>query len=142
MSVQQALWGSLSVVYDLGFGLFHLTFWRWLDWPQSLKNSGKLNQGVTQTLNVMLVYVLCAYGASLALVAEPGQALLALSGGGFWLLRTIVQPILFPRTRLSWRMTALLAIGAILHVATYLTSIEVGCRAQPFEGSHAQASAT
>ncbi|MCT7325033.1 hypothetical protein [Ralstonia mojiangensis] len=127
---------SLSVIYDLGFALFHLTFWRWLKWPQSLKNSGKLNQSVTQTLNVMLSYVLFVYGASLGLVTEQIQGLLALSGGGFWLLRTIAQPTLFARTRLSWIMAAVFALGASLHIVAYLASMEASLNTQSSETSH------
>jgi len=134
--VHQTLSISFSVIYDLGFALFHLTFWRWLKWPQSLKNSGRLNQSITQTLNVMLSYVLFVYGASLGLVTAQTQGPLALAGGGFWVLRAIAQPTLFARTRLSWIMAAVFALGAGLHVATYLTAVEVGIKMLPFGGSH------
>lgn len=134
--MHQTLSTSLSVIYDLGFALFHLTFWRWLRWPQSLKNSGGLNQSITQTLNVMLSYVLFVYGMSLGLVTAQTQGPLALSGGGFWLLRAIAQPTLFARTRLSWIMAAVFALGAGLHVVTYLTAMEVGIEMLPFSGSH------
>lgn len=136
MSVLQTLSTSFSVIYDLGFALFHLTFWRWLKWPQSLKGSGRLNQSVTQTLNVMLSYVLFVYGASLGFVTEQNQGLLALSGGGFWLLRMIAQPTLFARTRLSWFMAAVFALGASLHVVTYLASTEATVYTQLSENSH------
>lgn len=135
-SVHQTLSTSLSVIYDLGFALFHLTFWRWLKWPQSLRNSGRLNQSITQTLNVMLSYVLVVYGVSLGLVAAQIQGPLALSGSGFWLLRAIAQPILFARTRLSWIMVAVFAVGASLHVATYLTSMAMGTRMLSSGNSH------
>lgn len=123
--MHQTLSTSLSVIYDLGFALFHLTFWRWLKWPQSLRNSGRLNQSITQTLNVMLSYVFVVYAVSLGLATAQTLGPLALSGSGFWLLRTIAQPTLFVRTRLSWIMVAVFALGASLHVTTYLTSIEM-----------------
>lgn len=110
---------SLSAVYDLGFALFHLTFWRWFRWPQSLEKSGRLNQGITQTLNVMLSYVFVACAVSLVSAAVQIQRPLALAGSGFWLLRAVVQPVLFARTRLSWIMVAMFALGAGLHAALY-----------------------
>ncbi|WP_322082227.1 hypothetical protein [Burkholderia sp. BCC1972] len=110
---------SLSAVYDLGFALFHLTFWRRFRWPQSLEKSGRLNQGITQTLNVMLSYVFVVYAVSLVSAAVQIQRPLALAGSGFWLLRAVVQPVLFARTRLSWIMVAVFALGAGLHAALY-----------------------
>ncbi|MFC4762882.1 hypothetical protein [Dyella koreensis] len=111
---------TLCVAFDLGFALFHLAFWRWLKWPQSLKGSGTLNQSITQTLNLMLSYVLVVYGVSLCASTHNVQSLLALSGAGFWLLRSMAQPALFLRTRLSWAMTVLFAVGAILHGAAWV----------------------
>jgi len=116
-------------MYDLGFASFHLTFWRWFKWPQSLEKSGRLNQGITQTLNVMLSYVLVVYAVSLGLAAAPIQGALSLAGGGFWLLRAVVQPALFARTRLSWVMMAVFALGASLHAFTYVDSTKVGVEA-------------
>lgn len=58
----------------------------------------------------MLSYVFFVYGASLAFSAEPVQRVLVLPGGGFWLLRTIAQPILFRRTRMSWLMAGVCSL--------------------------------
>lgn len=108
----------LSAMYDLGFALFHLTFWRWLGWPRSLEGSGRLNQSITQTLNLMLSYVFFVYAVAIGLASAPAR--LALAGCGFWLLRALAQPVLFARTRLSWIMTAVFVVGAALHAAVYL----------------------
>lgn len=124
--VHQTLSTSLSAMYDLGFAMFHLTFWRWFKWPWSLEKSGRLNQGITQTLNVMLSYVFVVYAASLGLAAAPIRGPLALAGSGFWLLRAIAQPVLFARTRLSWVMVAVFALGAGLHAIAYVDSMKVG----------------
>ncbi|MCA3777473.1 MULTISPECIES: hypothetical protein [Burkholderia] len=124
--VHHTLSTSLSALYDLGFALFHLTFWRWFKWPQSLERSGRLNQGITQTLNVMLSYVFVVYAASLALAAIQSQGPLALAGSGFWLLRAIAQPVLFARTRSSWILVAVFALGAGLHAISYVDSTKAG----------------
>lgn len=115
----------LSAMYDLGFALFHLTFWRWFKWPRSLERSGRLNQGITQTLNVMLSYVFVVYAVSLVLAATQTRGPLALAGSGFWLLRAIAQPVLFARTRLSWILAAVFALGAGLHAIAYVAATKV-----------------
>ncbi|RQS56358.1 hypothetical protein DID96_37220 [Burkholderia sp. Bp8963] len=124
--VHHTLSTLLSAIYDLGFALFHLTFWRWFKWPQSLEKSGRLNQGITQTLNVMLSYVFVVYAASLVLAATQTRGPLALAGSGFWLLRAIAQPVLFARTRLSWILVAVFALGAGLHAITYVDATKMG----------------
>ena len=40
----------LASLFDIGFGLFHLAFWRLFGWPATLVGSGKINAAVTQTL--------------------------------------------------------------------------------------------
>jgi len=74
----------------------------------------------------MLSYVLFVYGVSLGLVAAQILGPLALAGSGFWLLRTVAQPVLFAGTLSSWIMVAVFALGTGLHVATYLTAMEAG----------------
>lgn len=121
--MQHGLPALLSILYDLGFAVFHLTFWHWLKWPRSLQNSGQLNQSITQTLNLMLTYVFLAYGVALGLATAPTRGPLALAGAGFWLLRTLAQPALFARTRVSWVMTAVFAVGTGLHAAMCFDSM-------------------
>ncbi|MDR0244894.1 MAG: hypothetical protein LBJ65_25135 [Burkholderia sp.] len=123
--VHHTLSTLLSAMYDLGFALFHLTFWRWFKWPRSLERSGRLNQGITQTLNVMLSYVFVVYAVSLVLAATQTRGPLALAGSGFWLLRAIAQPVLFARTRLSWILAAVFALGAGLHAIAYVAATKV-----------------
>ncbi|KVL08008.1 hypothetical protein [Burkholderia sp. MSMB1826] len=119
----------LSTMYDLGFALFHVTFWRWFNWPRSLEKSGRLNRGITQTLNVMLSYVFIVYAVSLFLAETRTRGPLALAGTGFWLLRAIAQPVLFAGTRLSWVFVAVFVLGAGLHAVTYVDSAKVGVEA-------------
>jgi hypothetical protein len=110
---------GLAGVFDFGFALFHFLFWVLFRWPVSLKPSGAVNAAITQTLNVMLSYCLLVYGVWLiwasinALSLHPG---LLLAGGGFWVLRAALQPILFPiGSGLSVALTGVFAAGAALH---------------------------
>ncbi len=112
----------LASLFDIGFGLFHLAFWRLFGWPATLVGSGKINAAVTQTLNAMLTY--CFFAYALALIwstTEEHSPLLAWAGAGFWLLRAALQPLLFSaRHRLSVAMTILFLAGAALHTAAGL----------------------
>jgi hypothetical protein len=85
-----------------------------------LASSGELNGAVTQTLNVMLIYCLVAYGGALLWVSVRGrlwtEPLLA-AGGGFWLLRANLQPMLFEtRSKVAVAITIIFMIGAALHL--------------------------
>lgn len=109
-----------SAIYDFGFVLFHLLFWRLFGWPVSLAPSGTVNAAITQTLNLMLSYCLVTYGVALLWVGSV-DGILALAGSGFWLLRAVAQPILFSlRPPFSIALTALFVCGALLHAAVAL----------------------
>jgi len=61
----------------------------------------------------MLAYVFFIYG--LALIASPSFLRLC-AGVGFWVLRLVVQPLLFgARPRLSQAFMVLFAAGATIH---------------------------
>jgi hypothetical protein len=84
-------------LYNLGFAVFHLMLGRLFAWPSSLVNSGNLNCAITQTLNVVLIYSFVVYGGALLWLSARGPSISTIlaAGGGFWLLRAIVQPVLF-----------------------------------------------
>ena len=120
---ETAPWLILAcALFNLGFGVFHLLFWRLLGWPASLAPAGGLNRAVTQTLNLMLCY--CFFAVALALVLAGDGAVgrgLALFGAGFWLLRAVLQPVFFPmRRRYSAVLLAVFVAGVALHGAAGL----------------------
>jgi hypothetical protein len=110
---------GLAGVFDLGFAVFHMSFWVLFQWPASLGPSGAMNAAITQTLNVVLSYCFVIYGGWLiwaGIVALPPHPASLLAGGGFWLLRTALQPMLFPmRSGISLALTGAFAVGAALH---------------------------
>ncbi len=109
---------------DLAFALFHLAFWRLFDWPGRLAPAGRLNAAITQTLNAMLAFVFCAYGAALiwqSLNTGAGSWLLPLAGALFWLLRLALQFVWFDlRPFASRAITAIFALAAVLHAVAAL----------------------
>lgn len=112
------LW--LVIAYDVGFALFHVLFWRLFAWPTSLMPSGQVNGAITQTLNVMLIYVFSAYSTALAMLPAGAERTVALwLGAGFWLLRTAAQPAIFgARGKVNTLLSVLFAVGAGIHLLT------------------------
>jgi hypothetical protein len=106
-------------VIDLGFAVFHMLFWRLFGWPQQLNGSGPVNAAITQTMNVMLIYLFAAYGLGLiyfALHPSSFAAAFAAAGAGALVLRTILQAVYFPmRDRRSLVITPVFVIAALLH---------------------------
>lgn len=110
------LWASGA--YNIGFAVFHLCFWMLFHWDASLRSSGPLNAAITQTLNIVLTYCFVVYGGALiwaGVVSTPVSPLVLIAGAGFWLLRAILQPILFPM-RMSVGITAVFAVGVVVHI--------------------------
>jgi hypothetical protein len=109
----------LAGLADIAFAVFHLMFWRLFGWPDSLWSSGSLNAVITQTLNIVLIYVFVAYGLALiwtGVSATGVPMLLALAGAGFWALRLALQIMLFPDRGGKYAVaTAAFAIAALLH---------------------------
>jgi hypothetical protein len=116
-TLQQTLW-ILAGVFDRAFAGFHAAFWRLFDWPRRLAPSGAINAAITQTLNLVLIFVFLVYGVVLiaASRAQEASVLLSAAGAGFWALRTCLQPLLFPRRHpASIAITFVFALGAALH---------------------------
>ncbi len=108
----------LAASYDVSVDLFHLMFWRLFGWPSRLQPAGRLNAAITQTLNIMLTYVLFAYAAALTwgTLEARAQVTLLWTGAGFWVLRASLQPVLFPlRPGLNAGVSAIWMVGAGLH---------------------------
>ena len=113
-------------LFDLGFALFHLAFWRLWAWPATLKPSGDLNAAITQTLNIVLLYLFAATG--LLLIAAPEAVETSVAGRaflgiwtGFWLLRAALQPLLFGLDhKMSRAIFALFLLGGVLHAVPLL----------------------
>lgn len=90
----------LAGVFDLGFAIFHLRFWKIFRWREELSKVSFANRGIMQVLNLCLTYVFLAMSAACLLVPADllstrlGQALLG-SFAIFWGLRAIYQPVYF-----------------------------------------------
>ena len=125
MTRDPAPWILAAGVFNGVLAAFHISFWRLFNWPRSLSDSGNVNRGVTQILNLAITYlfVLCAlmcflYPAELAMTALGRFWLVAMSG--FWLARALIQPPFFGlRHVLSLTLFGVFILGAVIHGAVW-----------------------
>ena len=110
---------------DLAFAVFHILFWRLFFWTNTLAASGRINAAITQTLNLVLIYVFVAYGAALIwVVSDAGKStsILLAAGAGFWGLRLAVQFALFPLGHwASVVVTIGFAVALVVHAWAAMT---------------------
>lgn len=102
---------KILALFNLSFGLFHLFFWKLLNWKKQLKELTAVNRAVVQTLNVCLTFMffLVAYifyfSATEIETTEIGSILLC-GMGIFWFIRALMQLYLFEMgkryTRFYW----------------------------------------
>jgi hypothetical protein len=107
-----------AVIYDGAVAAFHTLFWRLFDWPTRLAPAGGVNAAITQTLNLMLIYVFVGYATAIAWMAGTGETspVLLSIGAGFWLIRAAAQPALFRiDATASTGLTVVWLLGATLH---------------------------
>ncbi|NCF33109.1 MAG: hypothetical protein GWP50_06010 [Proteobacteria bacterium] len=120
MSNDQALI-LLGGCFNLGFGLFHLGFWKFLDWKSDLASLSFINRGVMQVLNIFLTYVFFVFAYisfvhvdDLLTTSLGASLLLAISL--FWLLRAGAQIVFFGLEHwLSWLLLLAFLVGSLLY---------------------------
>jgi len=104
-------------IFNLGFGIFHLFFWKLFDWKNDLASLSFINRNVMQVLNLCLAFVffvfayISVFHSSEMLTTGLGSALIfAISI--FWFLRAIEQIIFFTlRKPISWILFILFLLG-------------------------------
>ena len=121
MPQEAAPWILAAGVFNLALAAFHLSFWRLFGWPRSLAESGAINRGVTQILNLAVTYLFVLSGlvcllfpSELATTALGRFWLAAMAS--FWLARTLIQPSFFGlRHPLSLTLFGVFIAGSIIH---------------------------
>ncbi len=87
-------------LFSFAFAVFHMFFWKLLQWPTDLMKVSATNRAVTQVLNLRLIYIFLAIGViCLAYPVEMrtskvGRALL-IGMSCFWAGRLTEQFIFF-----------------------------------------------
>ncbi len=109
-------------IFNLGFAVFHLFFWRIFDWKDDLKTIRYVNRALMQILNLSLTliffifaYISFAYAIDL-LLSRVGQTIL-ISISLFWFLRAFMQFAFFGlKTKTSVIFFVLFLIGGIIYI--------------------------
>ncbi len=109
-------------IYNLGFAVFHLLFWKIFKWKEDLASLTHVNRSVMQILNLRLTYVflvaaflMFAFQSELT-ATKLGQTLLV-AFSIFWFMRTVEQVVFFGlKHKVSNGMTVLFFIGGVLHL--------------------------
>ena len=109
-------------LFNLGFTVFHLFFWKLFDWKNDLASLTPVNRSVMQILNLCLTFMIfvMAY-LSLFLPREMlathlGKSLLV-AFAIFWFFRMLEQIFVFEvKGRLSVVFTLIFLLGSIFYV--------------------------
>ena len=108
----------LAAIFNLGFGLFHLLFWRLFDWRDNLASLKPVNRAIVPVLNLALTFMFMMVG--ILLIVSPAVDELLIGMTLFWLFRAALQPIWFGLGHwLSKLMFVLFIAGAVLHPAAW-----------------------
>jgi len=106
----------LAGIYNLLFALFHVGFWKMFNWDVELKKLTPDNSAVMQALNVHIIYYLLF--TALVCFVFPAElrntklgSVFLLGCSFFWLLRTVLQFILFPVNGFASILGAFLFFG-------------------------------
>ncbi len=117
---------TAAALFNGGFGVFHVLFWRIFGWPRTLQSSGPVNAGITQVLNLCLTFVFFAMAIGLGLSARneahlPATEPLLATAAAFWLFRAALQPVYFGlKHPASIILFAIFLAGAAIHAAAFV----------------------
>lgn len=115
-------WLFFCAIYNLGFVIFHLMFWKIFRWKEDLSSLTQINRSVMQILNLRLTYiflvmafVLFAFQAEM-MTTRLGQTLL-IAFSVFWFMRSTEQVIFFGiKNKISNALLAMFLIGGVIHL--------------------------
>jgi hypothetical protein len=119
-------WIVLGGVFNLGFAVFHIFFWRLFRWGEELPRLSFLNRQIVQVLNLCLMAALLmmawvSFVHPRELAGTPLGRTLLVAFGAFWIRRMIEQPVFFGwRSGASLAMTVAFLVGGLLYLVPAL----------------------
>lgn len=109
-------------IFNLGFAVFHLMFWKIFHWKDDLASLTHINRSIMQILNLRLTFVflvmayLSFFHKAEMISTNIGKALL-ISFSLFWFFRTLEQVVFFGvKNRISFALTLIFLVGGILYM--------------------------
>jgi hypothetical protein len=113
-------------IYNLGFVIFHLLFWRLFRWKEDLTSLTAINRSIIQILNLCLtfMFLLMAYISIIhatEMVLAPLGKTLSVAFALFWFLRMVEQVVFFGiKNRVSLLLTVAFLAGGIIYLLPVL----------------------
>lgn len=118
----------LAALYNLCLAIYHLWYWKRLDWENDLRSLNKVNRNLMQIMNLRLIYFFLAFALLLAVFNDTlmdsllGRSLLIMLAA-FWIMRATEQVFFFgSNTSRSLKFMALYLFGFVLHALPILTA--------------------
>jgi len=116
-------------VFNLGFVLFHIMFWRVFHWKEDLASLTHINRSVMQIMNLCLIFIFLVM-AYVSFFQRPdllqtgmGKTLLV-AFSGFWFLRMIEQVIFFGmKKKISVILTLIFLGVCVLYLVPFLQAV-------------------
>jgi len=113
-------------VYNLGFAIFHLMFWRLFRWNRNLASLTPINRSIMQILNLCLIFVFLAM-AYISFFHSPeliqtslGKTTLIVFSL-FWFLRMVEQVIFFGvKSKVSVVFILVFLLGSVIYLVPAL----------------------
>jgi hypothetical protein len=109
-------------IFNLGFVVFHLMFWKIFHWKDDLASLTHINRSVMQILNLRLIFIflimayLSFFHKAEMISSNIGKTLL-ISFSLFWLFRAFEQVVFFGiKNRVSFVLTLVFLAGGILYI--------------------------
>jgi hypothetical protein len=113
-------------VYNLGFAIYHIMFWRIFRWKEDLASLRRVNRAVMQILNLCLTFVFLAMAyVSFFHIPELVQTSLGntilIAIALFWFLRMVEQPVFFGfKKKMSIVLTLIFLLGGVVYLVPAL----------------------
>lgn len=117
----------LCGLYNIGFAIFHIGFWKIFHWDSELKKLSFANKGIMQILNVQMIYywlfvAIASFAFPTELLTTKFGNFFLIGNSIFWLLRTIQQFIFLRANHIAIHiLTFIFMIGALLFALAILT---------------------
>lgn len=116
-------------VFNFGFAVFHLFFWKLFNWKEDLASLTRINRAVVQILNLCLTFLFfvmayISFFHSMELIATPLGRTIPASIALFWALWLVEQIIFFGiRHRISILFILIFLAGTVLYLIPLLWSV-------------------
>ena len=113
-------------VYNLGFAVFHLMFWRLFRWKKDLASLTFTNRSIIQILNLCLtfIFLVMAYVSffhSPELIQTSLGKTILVAFSLFWFLRMVEQVVFFGvKNRVSIILTLVFLLGSVIYLVPVL----------------------